>query len=165
MTATAPPIIPEEDVGFRTSAAILATPDDRYLIQLRDGNPEISFPNAFCLFGGRMEAREEPEAGLRRELREELELEAGDISYFSQLVCDAIYFDGTLRQRYYFEVAIEPGIVDNLVLHEGAAIRLMAAEDIAEEAFRFIPYDLAILHLHMLLQRTRKQGNGVEKIR
>jgi 8-oxo-dGTP pyrophosphatase MutT (NUDIX family) len=165
MTDTLRPFVAEDIVDIRTAAALLGTPDGRYLMQLRDGNPEISFPDFFCLFGGEMEPGEEPEAGLRRELHEELELEAGDISYFSQFVFDAIYADGTLRQRYYFEVPIDPDMVDTLVLHEGAAMRLMTEDDIAEEMLRFIPCDLAILRLHMLLQQTRASGANIQKIR
>jgi len=149
--ALPPPIVAAEDVGIRTSAAILVTPDGRYLMQLRDTDPQISFPDTLCLFGGALEEGEGPEAGLRRELREELELEASGMRYFTQLVFDAIYADGTLRQRYFFEVPIEPDIIDSLVLHEGAAIRLMTADDMAEESFRFVPYDFGILRMHMLL--------------
>ena len=156
MTAITPPFVPEEDVGIRTAAGVLATPDGRYLMQFRDDNPEISFPGFFCFFGGAMEPGEDPETGLRRELREELELDPGDISYFSQFVFDAVYDDGTLRQRYYFEIPIDPDVINTIVLHEGAGMRLMAADDIAEEMFRVAPYDLAILRMHMLLRQTRE---------
>ncbi len=165
VTATAPPFVLERDVGIRTTAAVLVTPDGRYLMQLRDSNPEISFPGFFCLFGGEMEPGEEPETGLRRELGEELEMKVNEISYFSQFVFDAIYADGALRQRYYFEIPIDPGVINTLVLHEGAGMRLMTAGDIAEETLRFVPYDLAILRIHMLMQQRREGGAGVEKIR
>ena len=162
MTAVTPPFVREEDVGISTAAALLVTPDGRYLMQLRDDNHEVSFPGFLCLFGGALEPGEEVEAGLRRELREELELEAGDISYFSQFVFDAVYADGTLRQRYYFEAPIYPDVIDTLVLHEGAGMRLMAVDDIAEEIFRFVPYDLAILRMHMLLRRNEEGILGAE---
>jgi len=156
VTSPAPSIVAAEDVGLRTSAAILVTPDGRYLMQLRDAGSHISFPDTLCFFGGALEEGEGPEAGLRRELLEELELEleAGETRYFTQLVFDAIYADGTLRQRYFFEVPIEPGVIDGLVLHEGAAMRLMTADDMAEESFRFVPYDFGILRMHMLLRQN-----------
>jgi|TARA_B100000315_G_scaffold223852_1_gene228981 8-oxo-dGTP pyrophosphatase MutT (NUDIX family) len=162
VTATAPSFVPEENVGIRTSAAILVTPDGRYLMQLRDADPQTSFPDTLCLFGGALEEGEGPEAGLRRELREELELEAGGIRYFTQLVFDAIYDDGGLRQRYYFEVPIEPDVVGSLVLHEGAGMRMMTAEDVAKESFRFVPYDFGILRMHMLLWRNDGKTLGAE---
>ena len=166
VTAPASSFVAEEDVGIRTAAAILVTPDGRYLMQLRDDNPEISFPGFFCLFGGAMERGENPAMGLRRELLEELELEVevGDISYFSQFVFDAIYADGTLRQRYFFEVSIEPDMIDSLVLHEGAGMMLMTADGIADSVSRVLPYDLAILRLHILLGQARASGTSVQKI-
>jgi len=152
-------------VGIRTAAAVLVTPDGRYLMQLRDNNPEISFPGFFCLFGGELEPGEEPEAGLRRELAEELELEVDEINYLSQFVFDAIYADSTLRQRYYFEVPIDPDVIEALVLHEGAGMKLMTEDDIADSVSRVGPYDLTILRLHILLGQARASGTSVQKIR
>ncbi len=165
MTVNYLPLIAEKEVGFRTSAALLGTPDGRYLMQWRDDDPQIYFPDSFGLFGGALEEGEGPEAGLRRELLEELELrlEASDISYFSQLVFDSIYADGTPRHRYYFEVPIDSGVIDTLVLHEGAAMKLMTADDIAREAFRFVPYDFTILCLHMLLQQDGVFNSDIGK--
>jgi len=82
--------------------------------------------------------------------------------YFTQLVFDAIYADGSLRQRCFFEVPIEPDIIDGLVLHEGAAMRLMTAENMAEESFRFVPYDFGILRMHMLLRQNDGGTLGAE---
>ena len=154
MTESLLPEIPTGKTCLRTAGALLVTPDGRYLMQLRDDKSGISFPGFFCLFGGEIKLEEEPETGLRRELREELELEleAGDISYFSQLVFDAIYADGGIRQRYYFEVPIDPDVIDTLVLHEGVDMRLMTADDIVAEFFRLVPYDLTILSMHRLLR-------------
>ena len=164
VTATAPPFVLERDVGIRTTAAVLVTPDGRYLMQLRDSNPEISFPGFFCLFGGEMEPGEEPETGLRRELGEELEIKVNEISYFSQFVFDAIYADGALRQRYYFEVPIDLNMIDTLVLHEGAGMKLMTANDIADSVSRIGPYDLTVLRLHILLSLARASGASVQQI-
>ncbi len=156
MTAIVMPIAPKEGEGICTAAALLVTPDGRYLMQLRDDKAGISFPGFFSFFGGAIEPGEEPETGLRRELHEELEMEADDISYFSKFVFDAIYADGSIRQRYYLQVPIDAGVIESLVLHEGADMQLMTADDIAAESFRFVPYDFAIIRMHMLL---RERGN------
>ena len=165
MAAVPPSVVAAEDAGIRTTAALLVTPDDRYLMQLRDDNPEISFPGFFCLFGGALEPGEDPAMGLRRELHEELELEVDEINYFSQFVFDAVYVDGTLRQRYYFEVPIDPDVIDTIVLHEGAGMKLMTADDIADSVSRVGPYDLTILRLHILLDQVRASGASVQKIK
>ena len=75
---------------------------------------------------------------------------------------EGIYADGALRQRYYFEIPIDPGVINTLVLHEGAGMRLMTAGDIAEETLRFVPYDLAILRMHMLIREGHFRNAGVE---
>ncbi len=90
-------------------------------------------------------------------------MEVDEINYFSQSVFDAIYADGALRQRYFFKIPIDPGVVDTLVLHEGAGMRLMTADDIADSVSRIVPYDLTILQLHILLGQAHASGAGMEE--
>jgi 8-oxo-dGTP pyrophosphatase MutT (NUDIX family) len=165
MTAIRDSIVPAKNVTIRAAAGLIFTEDGHYLLQCRDNNPEIAFPDELSLFGGRVKKSEGPAEGLRRELREELELEAGAISYFSQIVYDAILGDGTTHQRYYFEVPIDISIFNALILHEGAGMRLMGGDDIAREFTRIIPYDLAFVRLHMRLRQARALGAGAGKIR
>ena len=47
--------------------------DDEYLLQLRDDDPSISYPNCWSFFGGEIEPGETPWQALQRELEEELE--------------------------------------------------------------------------------------------
>ena len=56
-------------------AAIVVVDRERYLMQLRDDIPGIWYPGHWGLFGGAVDAGEDEIAALRRELREELELE------------------------------------------------------------------------------------------
>jgi 8-oxo-dGTP pyrophosphatase MutT (NUDIX family) len=155
MTAIRDSIVPEESVSIRATAGLIFTEDGRYLLQHRDGNPEIIFPHFFCLFGGTVEESENPAEGLRRELWEELELEADRISYFSQVAFDAVFADGAIHQRYYFEVPVSIGVVDTLTLHEGAGMKLMTPEDITREMARIVPYDLAFVQLHRHLRLAK----------
>jgi 8-oxo-dGTP pyrophosphatase MutT (NUDIX family) len=164
MTADYLPLISEKDVDFRTAAAILVTPDGRYLMQLRDDKDDIPLPGMWALFGGMVEPGEEMETGLRRELKEELELDlaADSFSYFSQMVFDAIYSDAKTCQRYYFEAQLSLQVFDTLVLHEGADMRLMTAEEIWKESMRFVPCDFATLRMYMLTRRDGGRIPGVE---
>ena len=53
-------------------------------------------------------------------------------------------------------------MIDTLVLHEGADMKLMTADDIAAESFRFVPYDYGILRLHMFLGQNDGKIRGAE---
>ena len=46
--------------------------EDKFLLQLRDNNPTISYPNYWSFFGGGLEKEEDHSEGLIRELEEEL---------------------------------------------------------------------------------------------
>jgi 8-oxo-dGTP diphosphatase len=138
------------NVALGTSAALLVTPDGRYLAQKRDQIPEISMPDRWCLFGGQIEENESPEEALRRELMEEIEFSPGEMTFFTQMAFDAVYSDGGSRRRWYFEAPINPEIIPDLVLHEGAGFGLFTIKELFSMAAEFVPYDLAVLHLHVM---------------
>ena len=46
--------------------------EEKFLLQLRDNNPNIFYPNTWAFFGGGVDAGEEHEEALKRELIEEL---------------------------------------------------------------------------------------------
>lgn len=51
--------------------------DGAYVLQLRDDRPGIASPGMWAFFGGSLEQGEKPEAGLRREIAEELSIDIG----------------------------------------------------------------------------------------
>ena len=55
---------------FASKAIIIK--DDKYLLQLRDNNKNILFPNRWCFFGGTLKKKETPEICIKREIKEEL---------------------------------------------------------------------------------------------
>jgi 8-oxo-dGTP pyrophosphatase MutT (NUDIX family) len=146
----APPVIIARDkIDIPTACGLIFTKDGRYLLQLRDSAEEISFPNYWCLFGGMLELEESPEEGLKRELVEELEFLPPEMSYYTQLIFDLLSEDSLTRQRIYFEVPIDGSAIEKLVLHEGAGMAFMSREDIASQCTKIVPYDLAVLQLHI----------------
>jgi 8-oxo-dGTP pyrophosphatase MutT (NUDIX family) len=52
-------------------AALLQLSDGRYVMQLRDSNPNIFYPDHWGCFGGAVDPGEAPAVALVRELREE----------------------------------------------------------------------------------------------
>jgi 8-oxo-dGTP diphosphatase len=76
---------------------------------------EALAPGAVAIPGGHVEAGEEPEAALRRELQEELGVVPRDPRY----VCTLLHRSEELRRLHYFVVTQWDGIVTN---YEAAAL-------------------------------------------
>jgi mutator protein MutT len=57
------------------AAVIVENPKGEVLLNLRDSNPDIAFPDCWTLPGGRVESDETPEQAAIRELREETGLQ------------------------------------------------------------------------------------------
>ncbi len=127
-------------------AALLVLEDGRYIMQLRDDVPNIWYPGHWGLFGGGVDDREEEVAALRRELREELELEVNDARLFA-LDC---YF------RRYYEVPVTIAAWNRVVLHEGSDVRALTGDE-ALSLPRISPYDAFALFLHH--NRNRLAGS------
>jgi 8-oxo-dGTP pyrophosphatase MutT (NUDIX family) len=128
-------------------AALLVTPDGRYLMQLRDDTPTIIIPDHWALFGGTIEPDESAEAALRRELAEELEYRARDAVFFTELVIGLPFAAPRTDRMSFFTVPIEAHEVPAMVQHEGADRRLFTAEGLAAAA-RVAPWDLAVVLMH-----------------
>jgi 8-oxo-dGTP pyrophosphatase MutT (NUDIX family) len=129
------------------AAALLATPDGRYLMQLRDAKPEILLPDHWALFGGSLDPGESAAAALRRELREELRFEARQAEAFTELIID-LPFDPPRRDRMsFFHVPIEERDVAAMVLGEGADMRLFRPAELAALP-KVAPWDLAVVLMH-----------------
>jgi 8-oxo-dGTP pyrophosphatase MutT (NUDIX family) len=129
------------------AAALIATSDGRYLMQRRDDFPTILLPGHWGLFGGSIEPGESAEEALRRELLEELEYRARDMSFFTEMLVGLPFAAPRTDRMSFFAVPIEAAEVSGMVLHEGAALRLFTAEELAAEP-RVAPWDLAVVLMH-----------------
>jgi 8-oxo-dGTP pyrophosphatase MutT (NUDIX family) len=128
-------------------AALILVEDEGYLMQKRDRRPDIWYPDHWGLFGGGVEPGEEPTAALVRELREELELTFADAAFLFRFDFDLSGIGLGRYFRSYYTVPITRAQCQNLVLHEGATMRVFAGVDIVAEA-RVSPYDHFALFLH-----------------
>ncbi len=99
------------------SSAMLVNADGDILVNLRDDDPRIIFPNLWSLIGGHVEEGESPEEGLVREVEEEIGYR---LTEYHPL---ATFFDGG-DMRHLYLVPIDAPIED-LVLGEGQAIRFI----------------------------------------
>ena len=141
-----------------TNAAVaLITVGERphYLMQLRDQKSGIFFPGHWGLFGGAIDPGEAPEITLRRELKEELHLEAPEPTYFTEFQFDFSFCGyGRLIRRCY-EVRIADSALPKLVLGEGADMRVFSAAEILTRS-RVAPYDALAIWLHASRHSTLK---------
>ena len=129
------------------TAALLYTPDGRYLMQHRDRAPGNRFPGWWCCFGGGIAAGETPMAALRRELREEIGFPAGSLRRFTELRVALPFADPCLERILYFAVQLPADDIAGLRLGEGAAMALWRPEALARET-RVVPWDLAAVLMH-----------------
>lgn len=130
------------------AAAIIVLPGGRYVLQERDPVPSIWYPGHWGLFGGSIDGAESPEAALRRELEEELELIPARVDFFIKAEYGyAPDQSGKSFSRTYFVVPVAEREVDSLVLHEGRSMGIFTPEEVLTH-LHMAPYDGFVLFLH-----------------
>jgi 8-oxo-dGTP diphosphatase len=108
--------------------AILYTADGRVLLQQRDDKPDIPYPGYWTFFGGAVEPDESPEAAIRRELLEELDLEL-PLAFWHDYVCPVRSKLGGVKTRNYIYLGLLTQPIDTLTLREGQAMRLFTPDE------------------------------------
>jgi 8-oxo-dGTP pyrophosphatase MutT (NUDIX family) len=151
MTRTAP-LKPEQIAPLactperNVAAAVMVAEDGRYLLQLRDDVPGLHLPGHWALFGGGLDPGEDPEAGLRRELLEELGFAAGRVEPLAVSI-HAIWPEAPVFRMQFFTVPFLLAEFDRMVQTEGAGKGLFTLPD-ACRLDRISPWDLCALLLH-----------------
>jgi 8-oxo-dGTP pyrophosphatase MutT (NUDIX family) len=108
------------------ACAIMADNEGRLLLQLRDDDPE---KGTWVPFGGGVEHGETEEQALRREIKEELDLTVGAVSFLGN------YEDAGIKQAVY--TVVDPVDPEGLTLHEGAAMKFFTASELQTLAIGF----------------------------
>ncbi len=109
---------------LRLVAIAVIYQNNKYLMQLRDNNPKIIHPGVWGLFGGHLEPGESPEAGLRRELIEEINYPVQELTKFR------CYSDQTIVRYVFFCPLIIA--IDDLELNEGWDMSLLTLTEIQQ---------------------------------
>jgi 8-oxo-dGTP pyrophosphatase MutT (NUDIX family) len=135
-------------------AAIISV-GEAYLLQLRDNKRGIFFPAHWGCFGGAVEPGESNEQALARELHEELgaAFEPASFRYFTRFDFDLGFARLASIWRYFYELELGSGMLEQLRLQEGAAMRLWAADEILSGAMQLTPYDAFALWFHINRRR------------
>jgi len=138
------PLIPAHAV-----AAIMVTPDRRFLMQRRDDLPHIWYPDAWALFGGGIEPGETEREALARELEEEIGFTLVEATYFTRFDFDLGFAGCGIIERSVFVVPIEPETVAGLQLREGRAMALIEADQVLGLPPQITGYDQFALYLYL----------------
>jgi 8-oxo-dGTP pyrophosphatase MutT (NUDIX family) len=126
---------------------LIVLDDGRYLCQLRSNKSGIFYPDHWGLFGGAVDHGESPEAGLKRELQEELSLEIDKAQYFTEFTFDFSFRGlGHVWRRYYV-VSINCNKLSLLQLGEGREFRAFTADELLTQS-RVVPYDAFAVWMH-----------------
>ena len=118
----------------QTVAIILVNKRNEVLLQLRDNNPNISYPNAWTLPGGVVEAPETPEQAAQRELAEETGL-GSSLSHWK------VYKRKPENQRFSIEQHIFIGTTnqesEEMMLGEGQALHFFRRDELPSLSIAF----------------------------
>ncbi|MBL8630578.1 MAG: NUDIX domain-containing protein [Rhodospirillaceae bacterium] len=146
------PLIPGDAV-----AAILISPDNKFLLQLRDDKAGIFYPGHWGLFGGALETDDpSPAEGLRRELHEELsiDLPAASLTAFTTQTFDFSFAGRDILNRQFFVGHLSAAHIPALRLGEGSAFRLFTPAEALSD-IRLVPYDAFALWMWYARNRLR----------
>ena len=127
--------------------------DGKYVLQLRDNNPEIAVPGMWSLFGGSIEESEDHYSGILRELKEELNLTINQIRF----LWDFEEVEGPLeiKKRFYFYEADITTLWGSHELLEGQDINCFSCKEL--QALKIPPLIQDVLSRHF---RERFLGNS-----
>ncbi|MAG79053.1 hypothetical protein CMI40_01610 [Candidatus Pacearchaeota archaeon] len=107
----------------KTTTAIFVNSRNELLFYLRDNKKTIPYPNYWCTLGGHFDENETPLQALKREIKEEIELEIED----KNLEFLGITYDIRGYKTYIYKSQIDKEI-NELVLNEGQELKFFGFE-------------------------------------
>lgn len=109
------------------AAIILENDKGEFLLYLRDNKPDIPFPDHWDLIGGHVEEGETPEEALVREIREELDIDIKEYSFYKKYEC--LTGDAYENTKYIYSGRINIPI-EKITLLEGVRPQYFSREEI-----------------------------------
>jgi len=116
-------------------------------LQLRDNKSGILFPGHWGLFGGEVESGEESEAGLARELKEELGILIEHMHLLTRFEFDLTPIGFKKIYRAFYEVRLSSNELNSITLGEGAQFQAFSRSEMLTLP-RLAPYDAFALWFH-----------------
>jgi 8-oxo-dGTP diphosphatase len=114
------------------AAIILENEKGEFLLALRDDKSWIPFPNHWDLIGGHVEEGETPEEALVREVKEELDIDIKEYTFYKKYEC--LTGDAYENTKYIYSGKINIPIED-VTLLEGQRPQYFSKEEIPHVKF------------------------------
>jgi 8-oxo-dGTP diphosphatase len=130
---------------FSIAAIIFENEKGELLLYLRDNKAEIPFPNHWDLFGGHIEKGESPEEALVREVKEELNIELKEFTFFRKYECDD-NGAGMLNIKYIFTGKINLPL-EKITLLEGQRVQYFSKKEIPDVKFANVLKEIVMDYL------------------
>ena len=114
------------------AAIILENDNGEFLLYLRDNKSDIPFPNHWDLIGGHVEEGATPAQALVREVKEELDIDLKDYSFYKKYEC--LTGDAYENIKYIYSGKINLPI-EEVTLLEGVRPQYFSREEIPNVKF------------------------------
>jgi 8-oxo-dGTP diphosphatase len=114
------------------AAIILENDKGEFLLYLRDNKPDIPFPDYWDLIGGHVEEGETPEQDLVREVKEELDIDLKEYTFYKKYVC--LTGDAYENTKYIYTGRINLPI-EKVTLLEGVRPQYFTRAEIPDVKF------------------------------
>jgi len=111
---------------------ILENDKGEFLIYLRDGKPGIPFPHHWDLIGGHVEEGETPEEALIREVKEEIDFDLKDYTFFREYLCLEGDAYPNIKFIYHGKINLP---VEDITLLEGDRLQYFTRNEIPDIKF------------------------------
>jgi 8-oxo-dGTP diphosphatase len=116
----------------KIAAIILENEKGEFLLYLRDNKPGIPFPAYWDLIGGHVEEGETPEEALVREVKEELDIDLKEYTFYKKYEC--LTGDAYENIKYIYTGKINLPI-EEITLLEGVRPQYFSREEIPKIKF------------------------------
>jgi 8-oxo-dGTP diphosphatase len=114
------------------AAIILENDKGEFLLYLRDNKPDIPFPDHWDLIGGHVEEGETPEEALIREVKEELDIDLKDYTFYKKYECLTGDAYENIKYIYYGKINLP---IEEITLLEGVRSQYFSREEIPDIKF------------------------------
>ena len=103
------------------SSIIFINDTQKILLFLRDNKPDLPYPNMWDVPGGHVEANENPEKCIIREMKEEMDLDIDEFKLFSK-----IEFEDRIEYTFWSRADFD---IDEIELMEGQKLKWFTRDD------------------------------------